>query len=93
MTALIKTCYQLVEKVCSCQSRVLPLGLRRLALLAALRHVFIQHLVRLNEVFLHGRHLSHYLLSVEFSRLCLPLPLGFLLVLYALEFTPKYQTI
>lgn len=56
-----------------------------LSLSAALRHVVVQHFVGLDEVLLHGRHLGHDLLPVEFGRLCFPFTLSFLFVLSTLK--------
>ena len=50
-------------------------------MIPALWHVVVQHFVGLDKVFLHGRHLGHDLLAVEFGRLSLPLPFRLLLVL------------
>lgn len=63
-----------------------PLSSRdSLSLCPALWYVVIKHLVGLDEVFLHSRHLGHYLLAVEFGRLSFPFTLGFLFVLSTLE--------
>lgn len=65
------------------------IGCNRLSLHPALWHVVIQHLVGLNEVFLHRRHLGHDFLAVKFGCLCLPFPLSFFFVLSTLEQTNK----
>ena len=52
---------------------------------AAVWHVVIQHLVGLDEVPLHGRHLGHDLLSMELGRIRLPLALSLVFVLGELK--------
>jgi len=47
---------------------------------AAVWHVVVEHLVGLDEVPLHGRHLGHDFLPMELGRVRLPLALGLVLV-------------